>query len=190
MTSTQAALAAGIFTLAVGAVLAQTEGGAPPPPTAVDPEALIGAPDGPPITGEILIERTEELSSRMRCPVCQALSVADSPSLSALAIKEEVRDLLAAGYTESQVIDYFERAYGEFIRLAPKPVGFNLVVWWAPAVALLAGAGLVFLRLRRRPALREPVAASPAGTAPPPATGDNDLSDYLERVRREVGGRP
>ncbi|MDH3744260.1 MAG: cytochrome c-type biogenesis protein CcmH, partial [Acidobacteriota bacterium] len=146
---------------------------------------------GPPISGEALVQSTDELSSRMRCPVCQALSVADSPSLSAIAIKEEVRDLLAAGYTEEQVIDYFERAYGEFIRLAPKPEGFNLVVWLAPAAAFLLGAALVAMRLRRRgqPPAVGSASGAEAGGQVAGTTGDEDLSAYLARVREDVGSR-
>ena len=158
---------------------------------AVDPAMLIGAPEGPPISGEALVQSTDELSSRMRCPVCQALSVADSPSLSAIAIKEEVRDLLAAGYTEEQVIDYFERAYGEFIRLAPKPEGFNLVVWLAPAAAFLLGAALVAMRLRRRgqPPPVGSASSAEVGRQVAGTTGDEDLSAYLARVREDVGSR-
>lgn len=149
----------------------------PLPEPAVRPEQLIGEPAGPPLEGAELDRVTEELSSIMRCPVCQALSVADSPSLSAIAMKEEVRDLLARGYSEDQVMRYFEQAYGEFIRLEPKARGFNLVVWLAPALGLLVGLGLIARRIRaRRPAPAAPAAAPGA-----------DLEPYLERVRREVG---
>lgn len=147
------------------------------PAPAVQPEQVIGEPAGPPLSGAELDRTTEELSSIIRCPVCQALSVNDSPSLSAIAMKEEVRDLLARGYTEDQVLRYFEQAYGEFIRLEPKARGFNLVVWLAPALALLLGAALVARRMRARPA-----AAPAAGAA------DETLDPYLERVRREVRG--
>ena len=149
----------------------------PAPVPSVRPEQLIGEPAGPPLTGDELNRTTEELSSIVRCPVCQALSVNDSPSLSAIAMKEEMRDLLARGYTDDQVLRYFEQAYGEFIRLEPKARGFNLVVWLAPALALLIGAGLVAGRLRRKPAAK-----------PVERVEDEGLGPYLERVRREVAG--
>jgi len=93
----------------------------------------------------------------------------------ALAMKEEVRQFIAAGYTDEQILLYFEASYGEFIRLEPKATGFNLMVWIAPAAALLLGAFLVIYRLRSKP----PVAA----TAP---ADDDDLAQYRERVRREI----
>ena len=168
---------------ATGAV-AQIE---PVPEPAVRPERLIGEPAGPPLSGAELDVMTEELSSIIRCPVCQALSVNDSPSLSAIAMKEEVRDLLARGYTEDQVLRYFEQAYGEFIRLEPKARGFNLVVWLAPVLALLIGAAVVVWRVRgKAPAGAESGGAATTATAI--AMADDELDPYLERVRREVEG--
>lgn len=143
----------------------------------VEGQALIGEPQGPPLTGEELERVTNEVSSLMRCPVCQGLSVADSPTPSAVAMKEEVRQFLAAGYTQTQILTYFEHSYGEFIRLEPKAKGFNLLVWILPIAALLTGLALVMRRVRR-PDDDARDDASPV---------DPDLETYLEQVRREVG---
>ena len=154
-------------------------GAAPPPPEAglgVDPRAVVGEPAGPPLAGEELEARTQALASVMRCPVCQGLSIADSPVDSAVSMRRQVRDLLAAGFSEEQILDYFERSYGEFIRLVPKPEGFNWAVWIAPGVALAIGVGLVAWRLRR------------GGRGEPEAGPPPELDPYLERVRREVSG--
>ena len=171
--------------VAVGTLVAAFLGASPPataqiepvPEPSVRPEQLIGEPAGPPLAGAELDRRTDDLSSIIRCPVCQALSVDDSPSQSAIAMKEEVRDLLARGYTEDQVLRYFEQAYGEFIRLEPRARGFNLVVWLAPGLVLLLGAAVVVVRLRGGRPVEERA----------PAVED-DLAPYLERVRREVEG--
>lgn len=136
----------------------------------------IGTPAGPPLAGTALESLTEEVSSLMRCPVCQGLSVADSPTPLASAMKNEVRDLLATGYSREQVLEYFEQSYGEFIRLAPQARGFNLTVWLAPLALLLIGVGLI-LRRRR--------ATAPESSAA--AAADPALAAYRERVRREVG---
>lgn len=138
--------------------------------------ALLGEPEGRPLAGEELHQTTEAVTSLMRCPVCQGLSVADSHTPLAIAMKAKAEALLAAGYSRSQVLTYFESAYGEFIRLSPRPEGFNLVVWILPGVALLIGIGLVWRRLRRRPAVAREV------TEP-----DEELEDYRRRVREELG---
>jgi cytochrome c-type biogenesis protein CcmH len=106
-------------------------------------QVRIGAPDGSPLSGAALESLTEEVASLMRCPVCQGLSVNDSPTPLASAMKNEVRDLLADGYSRDQVLEYFEQSYGEFIRLAPHARGFNLTVWLAPLALLLVGVALI-----------------------------------------------
>ena len=144
----------------------------------IDSAAAIGNPKGSPITGDELDRRTEELASLMRCPVCQGLSIADSPTILAQAMKSEVHDLLAAGYTEDQIIAYFEQSYGEFVRLEPKATGFNLVVWIAPVVALLIGAALIVSRLRKSSAPADPDLAE--------TTAAEDLEKYRQQVHREI----
>jgi cytochrome c-type biogenesis protein CcmH len=126
-------------------------------------KAQDGAPLGPPLSGAALDQATEEVASLMRCPVCQGLSVADSPASSAVDLKAEVRRQLALGYTKDQVIASFERSYGEFIRLEPKAEGFNWLVWLMPALALVVGALVIFFRLRPQ----APAAAVHPAALPP-----------------------
>ena len=144
-------------------------------PLGVDNLAVIGEPLGPPVSGAELEERTEELTDVMRCPVCQGLSIADSGTMIALAMKEEVRQFIAAGYTDDQILLYFEASYGEFIRLEPKPTGFNLTVWIAPIAVLLLGVLVVAYRLRSKPSVNVKQDAP-----------DDDLAEYRDRVRREI----
>jgi cytochrome c-type biogenesis protein CcmH len=156
-------------------------------PRSLDEAALVGPPAGRPLAGEELERATLELGSRMRCPVCQGLSIADSPSASALSMLAQVRDLLARGYTEEQVLDYFVRAYGEFVLLEPTAQGFNLVVWLAPLGAIALGALLIARRLRT-PRGGPSAPGGPAGSGGPgPGRADDDLDPYLDRVRSEVG---
>jgi cytochrome c-type biogenesis protein CcmH len=150
----------------------------------LDEAAILGPPNGRPLQGAELDAATRSLGERMRCPVCQGMSIADSPAASAVAMVGQVRDLLARGYSEEQVLDYFVRSYGEFVLLEPTAKGFNLVVWLAPLAGVAIGGLLIARRLRA--SRRRLVAAPDDG---PGATGDqdDDLDRYLERVRSEVG---
>lgn len=111
---------------------------------------LLGWPHERAIRGRVLDSRTEEVSALLRCPVCQGLSVADSPSSMARNMKGQVRDLVALGYDQEQVLSYFERSYGEFVRLKPPLRGVNWLVWLAPLLGLVAG-GVVVARALRAP---------------------------------------
>ncbi|MCA1847042.1 MAG: cytochrome c-type biogenesis protein CcmH [Actinobacteria bacterium] len=100
--------------------------------------------------------RAHEIAAVLRCPVCQGLSVADSPSPTAKAIYDDVRRRVDAGETDASIKAYYVGHYGEWILLQPETSGVGALVWILPVTALLLGAGglaLAFRRWRRQPAL-------------------------------------
>ena len=143
-----------------------------------DAAQFVGQPKGAPLAGEPLFRRTNELAALLRCPVCQGLSVADSPSEMAVNMKAQVKELLARGYTEEQILQYFELSYGQFVLLKPKFEGMSSLVWVIPVAALLLGVFIVFFKIRKLEARRP--------TNNQQLTTDND--PYLDRVRDLVAG--
>ena len=120
-----------------------------------------------------------EVAAQLRCVVCQNLSVADSPSEMAGQMRAIVRERLAAGESPEQVRQYFVDRYGEWILLAPRRRGFNLVVWGFPVAAVAIGLAVTILLLRRW---------TRAGRARvTPSAVDAAMS---ARIRREMGGEP
>jgi len=164
---------------------------AEPPPFA----SRAGAPRGAPLSGPELDARTDEVGALLRCPVCQGLSVSDSPSSMARNMKAEVRDKLAAGYDQEQILADFEHSYGEFVRLKPTLRGVNWLVWFGPLLALIAGAALIASKLKRSgsgpDALPAPWSAAAVdvpdrGTLP----DDPRLAEAMRRVRELAYGWP
>jgi cytochrome c-type biogenesis protein CcmH len=99
--------------------------------------------------------RAHAIASDLRCPVCQGLSVADSPSETAKAIYDDVRRRVDAGESDSAIRAYYVGRYGQWILLRPETSGMGALVWVLPVTALLLGAGglaLAFRRWRRVPA--------------------------------------
>lgn len=139
-----------------------------------DAAQFVGQPRGTPLTGAVLEQRTNEVGQLLRCPVCQGMSVSDSPAEMAVNMKGQVRELLARGYTEEQILEYFELSYGEFVLLRPK----TPVIWLLPVIALIIGAAIVFIKIRR---LEQPL--PPTANRQPPTEED----PYLARVRDMVG---
>lgn len=126
-----------------------------------------------PLSADSLEEQVQQVAAELRCPVCQGLSVADSPSKMANQMRDLIRERLKAGESPEAVKAYFVERYGEWILLAPKKEGFNLLVWVLPFLGLGGGAVGLFLVMRRwqkRP-MSAPASVDPA---------------YLEKVRREM----
>jgi cytochrome c-type biogenesis protein CcmH len=92
-------------------------------------------------------ERAAALAAELRCPDCQGLSVADSPTASAREIRRQIDELVAGGATDDEVRAHFVARYGEWIRLAPS----STALWLIPFGVLLAGGALLVAWLLRRP---------------------------------------
>lgn len=92
---------------------------------------------------------TRALSSQLRCPVCQGLSVQDSPAELAQQMRDLVRQQLEQGKDPEQVKAYFVARYGQWILMAPPAAGFNWLVYVLPGAVLVFGALLVVILVRR-----------------------------------------
>jgi cytochrome c-type biogenesis protein CcmH len=149
------------------------------------PSLVVGEPEGVPLSGEALERETARVGALIRCPVCQGLSVMDSPAPMAVNMRGQVAELLRLGYTDKQVLSYFERSYGEFVLLDPPLRGINWIVWMAPIVLLAVGIGVlgVIFGRRRDPSPGEPESAD--------ADADQAIEEdpYLQEVRRLAYGK-
>lgn len=92
---------------------------------------------------------TKRVASELRCPVCQGVSIQDSPSELAQQMRTVVKEQLAAGKSPNEVKDYFISKYGEWILLEPKAAGFNLLVYAVPVLLVLGGAVFLIVLVRK-----------------------------------------
>ena len=97
-------------------------------------------------------DRVDRIAAELRCPVCQGLSVEDSPSDTARSMKALVATRVAEGRTDDEIRAEFQRSYGDWILLSPPLLSANGLVWLAPLAAVIAG-GLFALQRTRAPAL-------------------------------------
>jgi cytochrome c-type biogenesis protein CcmH len=116
-------------------------------------------------------EQARALAAELRCPDCESLSVAESRTAAAAAIRAEIQDQLAAGRSPADIRARFVARYGEWILLQPT----GPLIWLLPLAALFAGLALFgwWLRGRRR-----------AGVAPPAAT--DVAPTERQRIRDEA----
>ncbi|MBN8996485.1 MAG: cytochrome c-type biogenesis protein CcmH [Rhizobiales bacterium] len=93
--------------------------------------------------------RARALSEELRCMVCQNQSIDDSDARLAHDIRVLLRERLAAGDSDGEVIDYLVARYGEFILLKPRFNWHTAVLWAAPPAVLVLGGLLAFGLFRR-----------------------------------------
>lgn len=171
--------------------LAQNAPAPAPTPDVTDARRLMGQPKGQALQGASLDAETKRVGSLLRCPVCQGLSVADSPATMAVNMRHQVQELLAAGYSDEQILSYFERAYGEFVRLQPPLRGVNWTLWLAPVALLVLGGAFILWFVRR--GVVAPVAEAlpaPGEAVGDPLPEDPELASYVRRVREMAYGWP
>ncbi|WP_147105854.1 cytochrome c-type biogenesis protein [Tateyamaria sp. syn59] len=131
---------------------------------ALDPTEMLDDPR--------LEAQARELDHALRCVVCQSESIASSNAQWAVDARRLIREQVAAGQTNEQVVDFFVERYGEFVLMTPRVSGSNWMLWAAgPLMFLLAiGIGVGYLRGRSRA----------------PAVADGSLSDAETRRLREI----
>ncbi len=95
--------------------------------------------------------RAEQVGSQLRCLVCQNESIEDSGAPLARDLRAIVRQRVAAGDSDRQIIAWMVARYGNFVRLRPALDSATLLLWGSPFLALFAGLGAAWLA-RRRPA--------------------------------------
>jgi cytochrome c-type biogenesis protein CcmH len=94
--------------------------------------------------------RARDLSRELRCMVCQNQSIDDSEAPLARDLRLLVRERVAAGDSDAQVIDFLVARYGEFVLLKPRLERHTLLLWMLPPLALAGGGLALWICGRRR----------------------------------------
>ena len=109
---------------------------------AVQPDEIMADP--------IKESRARDLSRELRCMVCQNQSIDDSEAPLARDLRLLVRERIAAGDSDAQVIDFLVARYGEFVLLKPRLKSHTLLLWLLPPLALAGGGLALWMHNRRR----------------------------------------
>ena len=116
-----------------------------------------------------------DLGSRIRCPVCQGVPIADSPAPMARDMMEILRQSLDAGATRQEAIENVLGAYPGSLMLDPGLSSATIALWLVPFVAVVAGIGLAQTVRRGRSGAEEQLERA-------------DLQLRLEQVRADLNG--
>ncbi|MHA4869371.1 cytochrome c-type biogenesis protein [Duganella sp. PWIR1] len=97
---------------------------------------------------EDLDKRAAALEEELRCLVCQNQTIADSHAGLAADLRREVREQLAQGKSEQEVLDFMVQRYGDFVLYRPPVKSSTWLLWFGPFLLVAAGALLLISRLR------------------------------------------
>jgi cytochrome c-type biogenesis protein CcmH len=108
------------------------------------------------------VERqARRIEGLLMAPCCGANTLADHDSGAAHAMKREIREMLARGHSEREILDHYVAEHGHTILAMPPASGFSLLAYAVPTMALVVGPWLLWRRLRGRRA-SDPDAPFPA----------------------------
>jgi cytochrome c-type biogenesis protein CcmH len=124
--------------------------------------------------------RARDLSQELRCMVCQNQSIDDSEAPLARDLRLLVRERIAAGDSDAQVIDFLVARYGEFVLLKPQLSPHTWLLWLLPPLALAGGGFALWTHGRRR---------AKSG-APDDASLFKLTADEEARLERLIGAEP
>jgi cytochrome c-type biogenesis protein CcmH len=115
------------------------------------------------------------IAAELRCLVCQNQTIADSNAELAVDLRRQVREMLNSGKSKDEIYAYMTDRYGDFVLYRPPLKSSTAVLWFGPALLMVAGVATLVLILRRRQRLAadrfepDPVDDSAFGDETPPA---------------------
>ena len=98
----------------------------------------------------VLQARYEKLTDELRCLVCQNQTIADSSATLAQDLRREVREMLDAGSSDQEILDFMVARYGDFVRYRPPFAPRTWLLWLAPGLLLLLGLVIIVRVVTRR----------------------------------------
>ena len=126
--------------------------------------ASIGAIEPMPYRDAAEEARFRALVAELRCVMCQNQSLADSNAGIAEDLRREVLDLMQQGRSDEEIREFLTARYGDFVLYDPPVDARTWLLWFGPALVLLAGVVTVVVVVRRKGA---------AGAQLPPASGED-----------------
>ena len=114
------------------------------PAWAVRPDEMLPDP--------ALEARARTVGEELRCLVCRNQSIEDSEADLAHDLRVLVRQRIAAGDSDQQVVDYVRSRYGDFVLLRPPFEWSTALLWGGPAILLLIGIAMAWRFYRAQPA--------------------------------------
>jgi cytochrome c-type biogenesis protein CcmH len=103
--------------------------------------------------------RYERLTQELRCLVCQNQTIGDSNASLAGDLRREVREMIGAGKSDSEIKSFLTARYGDFVLYDPPLSARTVLLWAAPGLLVLITVGAAARVILRRS--KAPIDADP-----------------------------
>lgn len=120
------------------------------------PVVCLGMDPEPPLADPVQQAIYEQLTSEVRCLVCQNQTIGDSSAPLAADLRREIRALVEAGQSEDEIKTFLLDRYGDFVLYRPRFMLSTAMLWLAPVLLLLIGGFGLRRIIQRRAALPLP----------------------------------
>ena len=98
----------------------------------------------------VVEQRLAKLSQELRCLQCQNQTLAESPSSIAADLRREIREQIAAGKSDKEIVAFLTQRYGDFILYRPRVTPTTYLLWFGPFLLLIAGLVVLFRYVKQR----------------------------------------
>jgi len=127
----------------------------------------------PTLNDPVAAKREVELAKQLRCLVCQNQTIADSNAGLAVDLRNKLREQMATGKSDAEIIAFMTERYGDFVLYKPPMKATTVLLWVGPFVLLAIGLLIGWRVVRGR---------AKAARPQPLSTADR------ERAERLLGG--
>lgn len=126
-------------------------------------------------------DEVNAVAKKLYCPVCPNTPLDVCETKACEDWRAQIRDELASGWTEQQILDYFVAQYGERVLAEPQRRGFTSLVWTLPVIGVLLGVVVVWqvLRMWKKVHLQVPVRTLNSNISP-------EIMAKIEKELREI----
>jgi cytochrome c-type biogenesis protein CcmH len=126
----------------------------------------VSAKEAVPLSPDPVLEkRVNDITSELRCLVCQNQTIADSHAELAVDLKNQVRGMVAKGQTRDQIVDYMVKRYGDFVLFRPPMKPTTYLLWVGPFILLVLGLVVLMFNLKKRKVIIQDAPLSEQETA-------------------------
>ncbi len=129
------------------------------------------------------MDAVNHVARKLNCPTCQSLNLEDCRTQTCDQWRGQIKDLLAEGYSEQEVLDWFIARFGVEVLQEPPRQGHGLFAWLLPGAGMLIGIGWLAFILRRWSAAKPPEAVPVAETPEAPGVDEETLRKIEEDLK-------